>query len=240
MGETASHLTVLCAYDASSLVKHPARRDRAETVNERPRKMKQSGHFEFFKLIAILLFVVFSGVQGAQAQDFAGPSLSGSDSMAVPGMVGNAAAGAGGGYGGNSYNPGMPNYSGNRRNNLNAAALNANGFGQGGFNGGGMVQPGLNEPPAIGFEMGHRGVANGGNNGNQTAVKLPASNCCGKVSRNSAYYANDYMNNGYALIAPGGAPGVSLGGGTANGGAANSFANSRMMMQMNQRAGRGQ
>lgn len=108
---------------------------------------------------------------------------------------------------------------------MNAAALSANGFNQGGFNqggfnGAGAVQTGFSEPPAVGFEMGHRGFANGGNNGNQTGVKLPASNCCGKVSRNSAYYANDYMNNGYALISPGNAPGMTSGGGTANGGAA--------------------
>lgn len=223
MGETASHLPDLCAYDAASLVEHAPRGVRAEIVNTRTRRMKQSRHFESSNLLTMLLFVVFAAsqtTQGALAQDFAGPSLSGSDSMAVPGMVGNSAAGAGGGFNANGFNPSLPNYSGNRRNNMNAAALNANGFGQGGFNGAGAAQPGFNEPPAVGFEMGHRGFANGGNNGNQTGVKLPASNCCGKVSRNSAYYANDYMNNGYALISPGNAPGMATGGGTANGGAA--------------------
>jgi len=192
--------------------------------------MNQSWHFELLKLTATLLFVVLFEAPCALAQDFAGPSLSGSDSMAAPGMVGNA--GAAGGFGANGLNGGMPAYSGNRRNNLNAAAMKANGFGQGSFNQGGFNQNGnsqLNEPPAIGFEMGHRGFANGGNNGNQTSVKLPASNCCGKVSRNSSYYANDYMNNGYALLAPGNAPGMSTGAGTASGGGLT-----------NQRVGRGQ
>lgn len=181
--------------------------------------MKQSRHFKLLDLFASLLFALVIAAPGALAQDFAGPSLSGEDSMAVPGMVGNSAAGAGGTFNGNGFNPGMPNYSGNRRNNLNSSAMNANGFNGGGLNGSGSYQGGMNEPPAIGFEMGHRGFANGGNNGNQTAVKLPASNCCGKVSRNSAYYANDYMNNGYALIAPGNAPGMTAGGGTASSGA---------------------
>lgn len=166
-------------------------------------------------------------MQSALAQGYAGPSFSGSDSGSdnVPGLVGNNSNGSG-------YAHSAPNYWGNR--------------------GSGNSQPSnFNQAPAIGFEMGRAAIMNGGNNGGQTAVKLPAANCCGKATRNSAYYANDYMNNGYSLMgnAPANVPGMISnsvpGMGTAGGGtgfdpnSANGLAHSRIM-QMRSAGSNGQ
>ncbi|MCC7530562.1 MAG: hypothetical protein IT342_18710 [Candidatus Melainabacteria bacterium] len=184
------------------------------------RKMKQRWHLEFSRRFAMLLVAAVMPtvcMQSAWAQGYAGPSFSGADSGSekVPGMVGSAAAGSG-------YAHSAPNFWGNRGN--------------------GNSQPSnFNQAPAIGFEMGRSAIMNGGNNGSQTAVKLPAASCCGKATRNSAYYANDYMNNGYSLMgnAPGNVPGFNSNSvpmmSTAGGGAgfnpnsANGLAHSRIM-----------
>ncbi len=183
--------------------------------------MKQRWTLELLKRFTMLLVAALlpaACIQSSLAQGYAGPSFSGSDSGSanVPGMVGNSS-------GGSNYSRSAPSNWGNR--------------------GSGYSQT-SNQAPAIGFEMGQSAIMNGGNNGNQTAVKLPASSCCGKPTRNSAYYANDYMNNGYILTgnAPGNSAGMNTnsvpGMNTAGGGAAfssnpaNGFANSRMMMQM--------
>ncbi len=146
--------------------------------------MKQRWHLESSRQLAVWLVAIVmpaSFAPGALAQGYAGPSFSGSDtgSANVPGMVGNSSGSSG-------YAHSAPNYWGNRGS-------------------GGSQNSNLNQAPAVGFEMGHSTVVNGGNNGSQAAVKLPAANCCGKATRNSAYYANDYMNNGYSLM--GNAPG---------------------------------
>lgn len=184
------------------------------------RKMKQRWTLElsmrFAMLLVAALLPLFS-VQSVWAQGYAGPSFSGPESSSdnVPGLVGNNSAGS-------SYAHSAPNYWGNR--------------------GSGNSQPNnFNQAPAIGFEMGRAAMMNGGNNGSQTAVKLPAANCCGKLTRNSAYYANDYMNNGYSLMgnAPGNVPGMNSnsvpgmstagGAGAFNPNAANGLAHSRIM-----------
>ena len=154
--------------------------------------MKQRWHLEFSSRFAILLVAAVMPavcMPSAWAQGYAGPSFSGSASGSenVPGMVGNTSAGSG-------YAHSAPNFWGNRGNS-NSQPSN------------------FNQAPAIGFEMGRSAIMNGGNNGSQTAIKLPAANCCGKATRNSAYYATDYMNNGYSLMgnAPGNLPGNSPG-----------------------------
>jgi len=185
------------------------------------RKMKQRWTLELTKLFTLCLaaaLIPAAFTPAVSAQDYAGPSPSGSDSAAVPGMVNSGAAGAG-------YAHSAPNFWGNR----------------GGFNSAGV--PNISQPPAVGFDMGHSGYVNGGNNGGQSAVQLPASNCCGKATRNSAYYASKYA--GYNLFPTPDAPGMNAnasnsvpGLNTAGGGAgfgsnpANGFANSRMSMPM--------
>ncbi len=185
--------------------------------------MKQRWHLELLKRFTMLLVAALlpsACMQGALAQGYAGPSFSGSDSGSanVPGLVGNSTNGS-------TYAHSAPANWGNR------------GMGN-------SQTSNFDQAPAIGFEMGRSAIMNGGNNGSQTAVKLPAASCCGKATRNSAYYANDYMNNGYIPTgnAQGSAAGMNAnsvaGMNTAGGGAsfssnpANGFANSRMMMQM--------
>ena len=190
------------------------------SVIRKMRKMKQRWHLELSKRFAMLLVAALMPavcMQAAWAQGYAGPSFSGSDSGSanVPGQVANTSADSG-------YAHSAPNYWGNRGSS-------------------GSQTSNFNQAPAIGFEAGRAAVMNGGNNGSQTAVKLPAASCCGKATRNSAYYANDYMNNGYSLMgnAPGNVPGANMnsvsGMSTAGSGAgfnsnsAKGFAHSRIM-----------
>lgn len=142
-------------------------------IGREMRKPKQRWHLEFSKLFGMLLvtailpsFLPGNCLPGAFAQDMAGPSFSGSDSGNAPGMVGSSGA--------SGYSHSAPSNWGNR---------GGAGGGQGSY---------LNQQPAVGFAAGHSGYANGGNNGSQSAVKLPASNCCGKLTRNSGYYSNEY------------------------------------------------
>lgn len=135
------------------------------------RKPKQRWHFELSRLIGSLLLAVFlpalspgNCLPGVWAQDTAGPSFSGSDTGSVPGMAGASAG----------YSHSAPST-----------------WGRGGAVAGASASF-VNQPAAVGFAAGHSGYANGGNNGSQSAVKLPASNCCGKLTRNSGYYANEY------------------------------------------------
>ena len=174
-------------------------------------------------MLFVTALLPVAGIQAVSAQDYAGPSFSGADSGStnVPGLVGgNNSAGAG-------YAHTAPNYWGNRSGGSQAA------------------NSGSAPAPSIGFAMGHSGMAsNGGNTGNQTSVKLPAANCCGKTTRNSNYYANDYMglSDNSMANAPGNlgirsntAPGISTIGGAgfnSNQNGMNGIANSRMMMQM--------
>lgn len=198
------------------------------------RKLKQRWHLEFSKLLAVLFLAALlpaASIQAASAQDYAGPSFSGSDSGSanVPGMVGGNSAGAG-------YTHSAPNSWGGRSGSAQAANM------------------GQSPAPSIGFAMGHSGYgANGGNNGSQTAIKLPAANCCGKTTRNTNYYANDYMglsdnsmanargNSGFGLNS---APGMGTMGGAGFASSQNGMnihANSRSMMQIRSAgaAGRG-
>jgi len=168
------------------------------------RKTKQSWHLEFLRLFSCLLLAMFlpaltpgNCLPGALAQDTAGPSFSGSDTVNVPGMAGGHA-----GY-------------------AHSAPSN---WGRGGAVAGASASF-VNQPAAVGFAAGHSGYVNGGNNGSQSAVKLPASNCCGKLTRNSGYYSNEYSgymdsfmrnatSNAYSG-APNSIPGVSTNGGGA-------------------------
>ena len=167
------------------------------------RKPKHRWHLQALRsfssmLMAVLLPALSVGVfaQGVLAQETAGPSFAGTDGN-VPGLSSNSGG----------YNHNAPSTWGRG----GSVAANSASY--------------VNQPGAVGFAAGHSGYVNGGNNGNQSAVKLPASNCCGKLTRNSNYYPNEYsgyMESFMRNATSGGAAGSNAvpGMSTAGGGAA--------------------
>lgn len=143
-------------------------------------KNGQTGIRRFYLLLvalAVPIAIPLALPQISLAKDVAGPSFSGGEtSKGAHGKGGNA---SNGGYAGSG-----------------AYASNGGYAPVGGYsNSNGMQTSNFNQSGAVGFDRGHASngsFSNGGNNGSQSAIKLPAANCCGKMTRNSSYYQNDY------------------------------------------------